>query len=361
MNILFLNSARRGWGGNEKSIQIVSSALAASHTVILGYRSDLIGNNFNIPAYKLPFLHETDLYTILALAKIVQKHQIQIIIPTKRKDYVLAGLVARWCRIKNILWLGANRPLKNNPLHNLIYNRMASGIIVNAWQIRETLLKAPFMQKEKIRVVYNGIDTRLLDDALQKHTEANHLFPEATAKLTITAMGRFDRNKGFDFLLRSFLVFQESCHRTAQLVIIGDGPLKKEYEKLAGQLGISQQVTFTGFLQDPYPHLIRSDIFVSTSISEGLSIALLEAMYLGNAPVSTLAGGGITEIIRDGYNGFLLDYGDEVALASILQKLDNSPVLLNTVSQRASETVSERYSTQKVTAEIVDFCQQCQQ
>ena len=358
MNILFLNSARRDWGGNEKSIQIIASALAADHTVILGCRSELISNNFTIPTYKLPFLNEADLYTIASLIKIVQKHKIQIIVPTKRKDYVLAGLVARWCGIKNILWLGANRALKNNPLHNLIYNRMASGIIVNALQIKETLLKAPFMQKEKIRVVYNGIDTKQLDDALQKQTEAMPVHQETIPKLTITAMGRLDRNKGFDFLLRGFRIFQESCHSAAHLVIIGGGPLKKEYEELARQLDINHQVTFTGFLHDPYPHLIRSDIFVSSSISEGLSIALLEAMYLGNTPVSTLSGGGITEVIRNEYNGFLLDYDDEVALSSILRKLDHNPALLNTVSQRASETVSERFSLQKITAEIIDFCHQ---
>lgn len=357
MNILFMNSAR-AWGGNEKSIQIIATALAEHHDVVLAFRSNRIGKWFNIPKYKLPFLNEADISTIARLIRILRKHRIEVIIPTKRKDYVLAGLVARWCRIKNILWLGANRPLKNNILHNFIYNRMASGIIVNARQIRETLLKAPFMQKEKIRVIYNGIDTKQLNQALQKNTKAIPLNQQTIPKLTITAMGRLDRNKGFDFLLRSFRVFQENCNRSAHLVIIGDGSLKKEYEELAKQLGIGHQVTFTGFLQNPYPHLIKSDIFASTSISEGLSIALLEAMYLGNAPVTTLAGGGVTEIIHNEYNGFLLEYGDEVALASILQKLDNNPALLNKVSQRASETVSERYNMQKITAEIIDFCHQ---
>lgn len=360
MNILFLNSARRGWGGNEKSIQLLASALAEEHTVILGYKSELVGSKFAITCYKLPFLHEADLYTIIALIRIVRKHRIDVIIPTKRKEYVLGGIVARLCGIKNILWLGANRPLKNNHLHNLIYNRLASGIIVNAHQIRNTLLQAPFMQEPNIRVIYNGIDTRLLDASLREH-KAERPRPEFSPVLTITAMGRLDRNKGFDFLLRSFEAFIRTTQRPAQLVIIGDGPLKNEYQQLALQLGISGQITFTGFLQDPYRHLISSDIFASTSISEGLSIALLEAMYLGNAPVSTLAGGGVTEIIHDGINGFLLNYGDQSTLVSILQKLSDNPGLLETMSQKASETVAERYCMQKIIAEIIDFCRTCPQ
>jgi len=163
MNILFLNSAKRGWGGNEKSIQIAASALSGQHTVILGYRSEEIGRNFDPPKYRLPFLFEGDLYTIASLVRIVKKHRIDVIVSTKRKDYAIGGVVARMTGAKNIIWLGANRKLKNTTLNRLVYGLLASGIIVNARRIQKTLLETPFMQKQNIRVIYNGIDIQKLD------------------------------------------------------------------------------------------------------------------------------------------------------------------------------------------------------
>lgn len=352
MNILFLNSAKRGWGGNEKSIQIVAGSLSEHHTVILGYRSETIGKNFDVRKYRLPFLFEADLYTIASLISIVKKHRIEVIVSTKRKEYAIGGIVARMCGIKNIIWLGANRKLKNNIVNRIVYDWLASGIIVNANRIKDTLLETPFMKNRKIRVIYNGLDIRKLDRAAATNTGHAGIF-------TISAMGRIDRNKGFDFLVKSFAKFLSmESGIEAQLVIIGDGPCRKELEILAGQLDLTEKIRFTGFLCDPYPQLCQSDVYASTSITEGLSIALLEAMYLSTAPVSTLAGGGVAEIIEHGRNGFLLEYGDESALAGTLLKLYRNKTLRQEIATKAKQTVAERYSVTQMTDEISAFCRE---
>ena len=84
---------------------------------------------------------------------------------------------------------------------------------------------------------------------------------------------------------------EQTGNRDAGLVIIGDGAQKEEFAKLAADLGLRKRVLFPGFQQNPYPWLAASDIFAVTSTNEGLPNALLEAMYLGNAPISTRAGG----------------------------------------------------------------------
>jgi glycosyltransferase involved in cell wall biosynthesis len=350
MNILFLNSAKRGWGGNEKSIQIAASALSGQHTVILGYRSEEIGRNFDPPKYRLPFLFEGDLYTIASLVRIVKKHRIDVIVSTKRKDYAIGGVVARMTGAKNIIWLGANRKLKNTTLNRLVYGLLASGIIVNARRIQKTLLETPFMQKQNIRVIYNGIDIQKLDLAAASASRHSGIF-------TITAMGRIDQNKGFDFLMKSyarFLAMEPGIE--AKLVIIGDGPSRESLEVLARQLDVGETIRFTGFLQNPYPELCQSDVYASTSISEGLSIALLEAMYLSNAPVSTFAGGGVTEIITHGMNGYLLEHGDESALSAALLELYRNKPLRRDIAAKAKQTIAERYSVTRMAAEISGFC-----
>lgn len=350
MNFLFLNSSRSKWGGgNEKSILLATNALTDHHTV-LAYRNEQVGEHFNIPKYKLPFLNEADLYTIAKLIAIVKKHQIDVIIPSMRKDYALAGLVSRICGIKNVLWLGTTLDLKNKWIYNLVFNRMADGIIVNAKMIKETLLRSAYMCPERIRVIYYGLDPQAI--SRQCSEDVHKPFP-----FMITAMGRVEPNKGFDFLIRSFARFLALTGAPdAGIVIMGQGPKLEEYKELAAKLGIADRILFTGFMKNPFPYLKQSDVLTLSSIIEGLSIALLEAMFLGIPPISTFAG-GVEEVIIDGKNGFLLEYGDEEKLAALIAKLYKNPLLKRQLGEEARRTVTPMFSLDKLQHEIASFCQ----
>ena len=351
MNILFLNSASRGWGGNEKSILLVAEILSTTHQVVLAYRDEDIGKHTNITKYQLPFVFEGDLYTIARLVDIIKKHRIDIIIPSKRKDYALAGFVSRICSIKNLLWLGALRTLKDTLPNRLIYNTLADGIIVNATQIKEGLIKTGWIKSEKIRVIYNGIDTRELDRFVSISSNAPDNF------MFVTTAGRLDANKAHDVLLHGFAQFlaMEPDAQTS-LCIMGEGDKRAHLERLIKELRLGNHVSMPGFNSNPYPNLARSSVFVMTSESEGLSIALLEAMYLGNAPVSTHAGGGVSEIISNGKNGLLFDCGDKTALAAILRKLYLEPDYRRHITETAKKSVAEKYSVENVMLEMTAFC-----
>lgn len=350
MNFLFLNSSRSKWGGgNEKSLLLATKALK-NHKTVLAYRNEQVGEHFNIAKYKLPFLNETDLYTIAKLITIVKKHQIDVIIPSMRKDYALAGMVSRICGIKNILWLGTTLDLRNKWIYNLVFNIMADGIIVNAEKLKETLLRSSFMRPEKIKVIYYGLDPQEI--AIRCCKEIPKPFP-----FMVTAMGRVEPNKGFDFLIKSFARFLAATQAPdAGIVIMGQGPQLEEYKQLAATLNIADRIIFTGFIANPFPYLKKSDIFTLTSIMEGLSIALLEAMFLAITPVSTYAG-GVEEIISDGKNGFLLHYGDEEKLAALITQLYRNPLLKQETGEEARRTVTPIFSLDKLQAEIAGFCQ----
>jgi glycosyltransferase involved in cell wall biosynthesis len=349
MNILFLNSSRSKWGGgNEKSILLATKALR-DHQTVLAYRNEQVGEHFNIPKYKLPFLNEADLYTIAKLITIVKKHQIDVIIPSMRKDYALAGMVSRICRIKNILWLGTTLDLRNKWVYNLVFNLMADGIIVNANMIKETLLRSTFMRPERIRVIYYGLDPEAINR--QCREDIHKPFP-----FMVTAMGRVEPNKGFDFLIRSFARFLALTGAPdAGLVIMGQGPKLEEYKELAATLGIADRIIFTGFMANPFPYLKQSDVLTLSSIIEGLSIALLEAMFLGIPPISTFAG-GVEEVIIDGKNGFLVEYGDEEKLATLIAKLYKKPLLKQEIGKKARRTITPMFSLEKLQHEIAEFC-----
>ncbi len=350
MNILFMNSART-WGGTEKWTQMAAEAIAEHHKTVLVYRRAIVGERFSTPKFRLPCLSHIDLYTLLRLVQIIRKEKIEVIIPTKRKDYMIAGLASRICGIKNILRLGIVRPLRIPVIHKLIYHTLADGIIVNAQKIKQTLLETSFMQEEKIRVIYNGLDTEALDRLSLPPAQKRF-------KFQITTAGILTKRKGHDFLLRSFAQFLKLApDADAGIIIIGDGPKKQELIALTERLNIPERVCFTGFLKNPYPNIAVSDVIAMTSTNEGISNALLEGMYLKNVPVSTFAG-GTEEIIENGRNGFLVDYSNENTLSAILLKLFQNNEQKKQISEAARETVIRKFSIPLMATEVLHFCEE---
>lgn len=351
MNILFINSART-WGGTEKWTFMAAHALAEEHNTFLVYRRPVVGSRFTIPGFQLPCLSHIDLYTIARVVRLIHKYRIDVVIPTKRKDYLIAGIAARICGITNIVRLGIDRTPSGFWFHKLMYGSLPDGIIVNARKTKESLLRASWIQEEKIRVIYNGIDTETI----------NRQFPSVISGkpegFTICSMGILTRRKGFDFLIQGFARFLVLSNAPdAQLVIIGSGPERTILESLASELDISHRIRFTGFLDNPMPELAGSHLFAMVSKNEGIANALLEGMYLGNAPVSTRAGGA-EEVIDHGINGYLLDYGDVEALAEALVSLYRSPCLRNRLAEHARQRVAEQFSITRMKNEISGFCQE---
>lgn len=350
MNILFINSART-WGGTEKWTRMAAESLAENNRVCLVYRKNIVGDAFTVTKYRLPCVSHVDLYSLARIIEIIKKENIEILVPTKRKDYVLAGIASKLCGTGNVLRLGIARRLKIPAFHRLVYHTLTDGVIVNAQKIKDELMRSDFMESDRIRVIYNGLDTENIDRLTLSPADKPYAF-------TITAVGTLTSRKGFDFLLRGFsrfLVLMPGVD--AGLVIIGDGSEKQTFHALAEALDIGHRVQFTGFLQNPFPHLASSDVFAMTSTNEGIPNALLEAMYLRNAPVSTYAGGS-AEAITDGENGFLLDYGNEEKLAEILIHLYRNPDLRDSMATRAAERVKEQFSLHAMKKNIAAFLEE---
>jgi len=350
MNILFINSART-WGGTEKWTSMAAHALAETENTFLVYRRKIVGERFTIPKFQLPCLSHVDPYTIMQVIRIIRQHRIDVVIPTKRKDYMIAGIASKVCGITNILRLGIDRTPTSFWFHKLMYGTLADGIIVNARRIKESLSKATWLDSGKIRVIYNGIDTTAIDRQFPDGP------PDKPAGFKVCSMGILTRRKGFDFLMKGFARFLErSGAQDAELVIIGSGPEQAALEALADELDISGITRFTGFLRNPLPELARSHIFAMVSKNEGIANALLEGMYLGNAPVSTRAGGS-EEAIDHGVNGYLLDYGDVETLANTLLELYQAPQLRETIARQARERVIKQFALERMSREVIDFCQ----
>jgi glycosyltransferase involved in cell wall biosynthesis len=142
--------------------------------------------------------------------------------------------------------------------------------------------------------------------------------------------------KNHALLLRSFARMQRGDE---QLLILGEGPLRSDLERLATDLGIADRVAMPGFKVDPWPYLASAELFALSSDYEGYPLALAEAMHAGLKIVSTDCVSGPSEMLDRGRFGSLVPVGDEQALAAAMEEGLRLPHSAKLVRERA-ETVS---------------------
>jgi glycosyltransferase involved in cell wall biosynthesis len=153
------------------------------------------------------------------------------------------------------------------------------------------------------------------------------------------AVGRCAPEKGFDLLLRA-LVELPHCH----LTIVGEGAERNTLATSARELGISDRVRFTGWVDPPWPAHLAFDIVVVPSRSEGFGLVVVEALLAGMPVIGTRVG-GLPDLIDDGVNGVLVDPEDPEALVQAIDGLVREPGRREELASHARASVLERYST----------------
>lgn len=128
----------------------------------------------------------------------------------------------------------------------------------------------------------------------------------------------------------------------ARFLLVGDGPLRADLEMQAARRGIADGVTFAGFRSTIPDILGASDIFVLSSVSEALPVALLEAMASACTPVTTTAG-GMAQVVEDGITGLLVPPADPGALAEAILRCLRDPVESEKMALAGQEKIRRDY------------------
>jgi glycosyltransferase involved in cell wall biosynthesis len=134
----------------------------------------------------------------------------------------------------------------------------------------------------------------------------------------IVSVGRFDKNKNHELLLRAFALLTSEYPAKLKLVVLGDGEPRRRLELFSSSLGLDGKVDFLGFHRDPYEVLATCDLLVVASNSEGLPSVIIEAMYCGLPIVSTNCGEGINDILVGDTYGRIVPTNDVPALAKAM-------------------------------------------
>jgi glycosyltransferase involved in cell wall biosynthesis len=156
--------------------------------------------------------------------------------------------------------------------------------------------------------------------------------------------GRLGRAKDFSTLLRAFAIVRQQ--RPVKLLILGDGRKRNELERLAHTLNIRNDVHLPGFVINPYAYLSRADLFVLSSLWEGMPNVLIEALALGIPVASTDCCSGAREILQDGLLGHLVPIGDHNALAQAISCTLDRPIEAKALKQAAAAYTVESSAEQ---------------
>lgn len=347
MKILFVCSAKV-WGGNEKWTSIAMRELNKNHKVFLYYRNKKLGYKFGKTIHKstAPFYNLFDPITYIRIAKFIKQQQIDIIISTKKKEYFICGILSKIFRIKNILRLGIERNLTNPLWHKIIYNTLCDGIIVNANSIKKNLSKYKFINLNKIKVIYNGIEFK-----------SNLFMPSKKSdEFSISSVGMLTKRKGFHHLIEAIHRLPLSIRENVKLNIIGSGRYEKVLSQKVKNLDITQNVKFWGFQENPLEIVAGTDLFVLLSSNEGISNALIEAMLIGK-PILTTDTGSASEFIINKKNGFIIHSIKPDEIVNLLTEIIQNKYNLSEIGKSGSSTVKKIFSLENMRNKLDDFLQ----
>lgn len=215
---------------------------------------------------------------------------------------------------------------------NKILYRFATGIIAQTQAAKKII--AAKTQAKNIIVVPNAV----------KPIDVSSLLKEKR----IITVGRLSREKGHEILLAAFAELEDTSWI---LDIVGDGPKRNSLEEQAQRLGIAERVVFHGHQKHFAEQLGRASIFVLPSFYEGFPNALVEAMSVPLAVISSDCVAGPSEIITHGEDGLLFETGNVDALSDLMSELIKNPGFRERLSKNAYKvrkrfdfsTISQQY------------------
>lgn len=177
----------------------------------------------------------------------------------------------------------------------------SNAMICNSKYIKDYYLSKYPEDKDKVFTVYNVIDTEEICRQSKEETEKEFLDFISLYKHNIVSVGRFCKEKGFEYLIEAFAKVLED-NQDCGLVLVGDGEYKEKYDEVIEKYNLKDHIYFTGFQSNPYKYMARCDMFVLSSLSEGFPNVLAEAMALSLPVIAANCYSGPAEILQKDYD-----------------------------------------------------------
>lgn len=260
---------------------------------------------------------------VTRLVSFLKRHKVDLVHTHRYKDNILGTVAAKTAGVRHIVRTvhGVNEAMVGWPqrkfesydlVDRAVLRCAADRIIAVSHRMSQQLVENGHTPS-KVVSIHNGVNLSTVE-VVRTRQEVRAEFGIAPDAILIGTTGRLAPVKGHAVLLRAATIIRQRTP-DVRFILVGDGPLEHELEGLASAQGLGNACVFTGARTDIPDLLAAMDIFTLPSLSEGVPMALLEAMVLG-VPVVAASVGGVPEVVTHGETGLLVRSGDEYALAN---------------------------------------------
>ncbi len=324
----------------------------------LSQNNDLVPEfkNADIPVFCLDLKTTLDPRGPYRLFRLLRDRKPQILHLHLPYSGILGRVIGRLAGVKGIVYTEHSVMEMYHPLTrllNLLTYPLAGITIAVSEEVQHSIRKHRITSRNELLVIRNGVDLNSGSTIGGRPDKTKEVLGIPPNHKVVGNVAHIRPEKGHDYLVRAVKIVLDRCSDVT-FVIVGRDDMNGEIrrlEELAARLGIRNRVIFTGFRKDVLNIIPIFDLFVLSSLYEGLPLALLEAMSMGKPAVAPEVG-GIQEVVEDGLNGFLVPPRNPEALAERIIQILQDDVLHSKMSQNAYEVVRERFSIQEMVRKI---------
>jgi glycosyltransferase involved in cell wall biosynthesis len=285
-----------------------------------------------------------DYFSFLKVAKILKREQIDIIHTHNTQPFIDGTIGALMSGVKTIVHTEHGRTFPDKKRYMFaewLMSHFAYKVVGVSENTAQNLIKYERISPQKVVSIINGVAGAHFDMAIDREKKRAELGIKNDGPI-LGVGARLVKLKGISYLLRAMPAIIERFPSVI-LVLAGGGDYENALRKEADILGIHKNTLFLGPRLD-FPELLKFfDLFILPSLSEGLPMALLEAMAAG-CPIIATNVGGIPMAIKHGENGSLIEPGNAHVLSSEIIKLLHDSELRNSYVKKGREVFMKNFS-----------------
>ena len=274
---------------------------------------------------------------VIRLAKVLRGIRPDVVHTHNTAAYLYGVAAAVIARVPRIIHTRHGRRLQASARGKYAFRAMSRWVdrVVSVSDDTHRLTIDDGLAEPKATVIHNGVD-------LER-------FPRRVAHPDGRALvvARLSREKDIASLVRGASLMRERQQVTIPIDVVGDGPERSSLEKLARSLGLEDSIRFHGQRHDIAAVLAESSMFVLPSLTEGISLTLLEAMATG-LPVVACRVGGNPEVVVDGQTGILVPPDDPLAIAEAMIRIHFDADLAKRMGCAARERVEQLFCVRRM-------------
>jgi sugar transferase (PEP-CTERM/EpsH1 system associated) len=284
-----------------------------------------------------------DAGAVLRLARMLRADGVSVVHCHNHGALVYGALAARLVPGTRVVYTvhGAKTSQRKATGRFLALGLVHDVVFVSA-HARRMAREAGLVRDDHVHTVLNGVDVSAFGDAADGGQRVRRELFIDDGDRVCGIVARLTRAKDHRTLLDAMSRLR-STHPRLHCVVVGDGELRDELTATASTLGLNDVVHFAGARGNVRDYLAAMDVFVLSSITEGLAMTLLEAMAASRPIVATRVGGN-PEVVEDGVTGVLVPPSDPGALAAAIADLTDDPGRSVAMGRAGRERVRQKFS-----------------